>query len=87
MNPFENIRAAAKAKSGAPHLEKPAPAPAPSTKPDRYLRLPAVQDRIPFSRSQIHRKVEDGTFPAPEKLGKRAIAWKESVIDKWISER
>ena len=26
-------------------------------------------------------------FPRPVKIGRRAVAWPQSVIDKWISER
>jgi len=29
----------------------------------------------------------DGTFPKPVKIGKRAVAWPESVIRQWIAER
>jgi prophage regulatory protein len=55
-----------------------------STKPDRLLRLTEVQQRVPLSRSQIWRKVRDGTLPKPKRIGKRAIAWRESDIDRWL---
>ena len=51
------------------------------------LRLPAVKARTGLSRTAIHIRVTDGTFPKPIKLGIRAIGWLESDIDAWINSR
>lgn len=51
------------------------------------LRLPAVKARTGLSRTAIHIRVIDGTFPKPVKLGIRAIGWLESDIDEWINSR
>jgi prophage regulatory protein len=40
---------------------------------------------IMFSRATIYRKIDDGTFPRPLKLGANKIAWLESEIDDWIA--
>ena len=51
------------------------------------LRLPAVKARTGLSRTAIHIRVTNGTFPKPVKLGIRAIGWLESDIDAWINSR
>jgi len=55
----------------------------------RFLRLSTVMDRIPYSRATIYRKITAGEFPRPYDLGTngRAVAWLESEIEAWISER
>ena len=49
----------------------------------KYLREPQVLERLPFSKPTLHRKVRNGTFPAPVKIGARAIAWLAEEIDAW----
>lgn len=39
---------------------------------------------IRYSRAQIWRKVKDGSFPRPVKVGANRNAWLESEIDRWI---
>lgn len=51
------------------------------------LRLPEVQDEVKLSRSSIYAGVKNGTFPAPVKLGERAVGWLASSIDAWIQSR
>ena len=53
----------------------------------RLIRLPEVLDRVPLSRTSIYARVNDGTFPKPIKLGPRAVAWLESAVEDWISNR
>jgi prophage regulatory protein len=55
--------------------------------PERLLRLPKVQERVPYSRSTIYLKISRGEFPQPRNLGGRAVAWLESDIDQWIASR
>ncbi len=54
---------------------------------NRCVRLSQVCEMTGFSRATIYRKITDGTFPRPFKLGEKAIAWRVSVIEQWISER
>ncbi len=49
------------------------------------LRLPAVRGRVAMSRSTIYQRINEGTFPAPVNLGKRAVGWLASEIDAWLS--
>lgn len=53
----------------------------------RLIRLPVVVERTGRSRSRIYVDVAAGTFPAPVKIGRTAIAWPEHEIDRWIEER
>ncbi|RLM03900.1 dipicolinate synthase [Gibbsiella quercinecans] len=51
------------------------------------IRLPAVQRRTGFSKAWIYRLMSQGRFPKSVKTGVRSIAFIESEIDEWISQR
>lgn len=55
--------------------------------PKRLIRLPEVCDKTGYQRSIIYQRIQEGTFPAPIKIGPRASAWVESEIDDWIADR
>lgn len=48
------------------------------------LRRSSVETETGLSKSEIYRRIKLGTFPAPLKLGVRAVAWKATEIDAWI---
>lgn len=48
-----------------------------------FLKLPAVVSMSGKSRSSIYNAIKTGDFPAPVKIGPRAVAWLESAIEKW----
>lgn len=48
------------------------------------LRLPAVKQKTGQSRSTIYEKVQRGEFPAPVKIGERAVGWVEAEVDSWL---
>ncbi len=50
----------------------------------QLLRLPQVLDRVGLRTTRLYQLIGDGSFPAPIKLGARAIAFVESEVDKWI---
>lgn len=52
----------------------------------RLLRLHSVVGRVPLSKSEMYRRIKAGTFPAPIKIGVRAVAWREADIDQYISK-
>jgi prophage regulatory protein len=54
---------------------------------ESYLRFPAVRQRTGLSRTTIHRLVKAGHFPAPKRLGPRAVGWKASVVKGWCASR
>ena len=39
---------------------------------------------ISYSPAQLYRKIKDGSFPSPVRLGKNRVAWLENEITKWI---
>ena len=53
----------------------------------KFLRLPEVISRIGFRRTAIYQKIAERTFPAPVKLGPRAVAWVSEEIEKWMDAR
>jgi prophage regulatory protein len=55
--------------------------------PDRIFRRPAVQDLTGLSRSTIYAMIASGTFPAPVKLGTRAVGWREADLNEWLASR
>ena len=56
-------------------------------KPSKLLRLPIVEERTGLKKSTIYAGVAAGTFPAPVRLSARAVAWRDSDLDRWIAER
>ncbi len=54
---------------------------------DRRLRMPALQQIVPLAKSTIYQKISEGTFPKPQRLGARSVAWLESEILKWCDEQ
>ena len=54
---------------------------------DRLIRMKKLPGIVGYQPWNIYRLIRDGTFPAPVKLGVRAVAWRESDLQKWIDER
>ena len=48
------------------------------------LRLPEVLRRYPVSRTSWYDGIKLGMYPAPVRLGKRTVAWRESEIEALI---
>ena len=51
------------------------------------IRLPQVQEIVPYSRSTIYSLIAAGDFPAAVKLGPRASAWVKAEIEAWAESR
>ena len=51
------------------------------------LRRKAVEDKTGLSRSTIYAMMSDGKFPRPYRIGRRAVAWKESDLIEWLESR
>ena len=51
------------------------------------MRLSTVLRITGLSRSTIYRMIAEGTFPAPVKIGKRAVAWRPDGVLQWVDER
>lgn len=51
----------------------------------RVLRLKQVAAIVGLGKSSIYRKVQEGTFPSPIKLGSvRASGWISTEVYEWI---
>lgn len=57
-----------------------------TTEPIRFLRLPAVMDRVGVKETTIWRLVKRGEFPRPVKVTKYASAWVESEVNDYMAK-
>ena len=46
-----------------------------------------VEQLVQLSRSTIYANVKAGTFPAPIRIGARAVAWRLSDLEAWLEAR
>ena len=53
---------------------------------DRFLGMREVLALLSVSRSTLNRWIQDGAFPRPVKLGKRAVRWRRADIEHWLKE-
>lgn len=53
----------------------------------RLIRRKEVQDKTGLSPSSIYAMMKQGKFPLCLNLSERRVAWIESDVDNWISER
>jgi len=51
---------------------------------ERLLRIREVLQRLPISRTSLYDGIKVGLYPAPVRIGKRTVAWRESEIDRLI---
>jgi prophage regulatory protein len=54
---------------------------------NHWLKLKEVQLRVALSRSSIYLMVNRGEFPKPVKIGRRAVAWSEASITRWMAQK
>ena len=52
-----------------------------------FIRLPEVQRRTGYSKAWIYRLISQNRFPSSVKIGSRSVAFVESEVDEWISQR
>lgn len=53
----------------------------------RLLRIPEVCRQTGLGKSSIYAMIQSGLFPAPKRLGYRAVAWLQSDVKAWIDSR
>ena len=53
----------------------------------RLMRLPEVLRITGFSRSTLLAMVARRDFPAPLRIGRRAVAWRAREVIAWIESR
>ncbi|WP_394648239.1 AlpA family phage regulatory protein [uncultured Sphingomonas sp.] len=54
---------------------------------NRILRRPEVGRIVGLGRSSIYRLMNEGVFPRPILIGRRAVGWTSSSIDDWLTSR
>ena len=52
-----------------------------------FLRLPDVKAATGLSKTSLYALIKEKSFPAPVRLGPRAVAWVKSEIRQWAIER
>jgi len=52
-----------------------------------FLRLPDVKALTGLSKTSLYTMIREKSFPAPVRLGPRAVAWVRSEIRRWAAER
>lgn len=53
----------------------------------RVIRRPEVETLTGIPRSTLYAKIALGDFPAPIKIGQRAVGWLEAEVNDWLSSR
>ena len=54
----------------------------------RLLRLPEVLEiLIGVSRSLLNEMIRRREFPAPRRIGRRAVGWPAYVVARWLESR
>jgi prophage regulatory protein len=51
---------------------------------DRILRLPMLREITGLSGATLYRRIAEGTFPRPVKLGPNSVGWKASEVQEWM---
>ena len=52
---------------------------------NRVIRRPEVQTLTGIPRSTLYAKIATGDFPAPIKIGQRAVGWREAEVNEWLN--
>ncbi len=51
------------------------------------LRQKEVLEMLKVDRSTLYRWIQNKRFPAPKKIGPRAIGWPERKVKAWMDAR
>lgn len=54
---------------------------------EEILRKPAVLALVGMKSTWLHEAVKAGEFPAPIRLGARAVGWRRSEVESWLASR
>ena len=53
----------------------------------RLITITEAAARVSLSRTEIYRRVANGTFPSRVRLGPKRIAFVEHEVEAWIANR
>jgi prophage regulatory protein len=54
---------------------------------EEILRKPRVLAIVGLGNTSLYEAIKLGTFPAPVKLGVRAVGWRRSDVEAWLASR
>jgi prophage regulatory protein len=54
---------------------------------NEILRKPRVLAIIGMGNTWLYDAIAKGDFPAPVKLGARAVGWRRSDVEAWLASR
>ena len=54
---------------------------------EEILRKPRVLAIVGLGNTSLYDAIKRGTFPAPVKLGVRAVGWRRSDVEAWLASR
>lgn len=55
--------------------------------PEEIWRKPRVLMIVGMKGTWLHESIKRGDFPAPVKLGVRAVGWRRSDVEAWLAGR
>lgn len=54
---------------------------------EEILRKPRVLAIVGLGNTSLYEATKRGDFPAPVKLGVRAVGWRRSDVEAWLASR
>jgi prophage regulatory protein len=52
----------------------------------QIFRRRQLEKQLGLTRSSIYKMMEDGEFPRPIKLGRRAVGWRADEVAYWLDK-
>lgn len=52
----------------------------------QLIRLPQVMQLTTLSRTEIYRRVKEGTFPAQRRISHKMAVWRKAEVDRWVEQ-
>ena len=68
---------------GEPHQKHPDQSSKQMYRAGTLINLKQVCESIGLSRSTVYKRVSDGTFPPPLRVGLRSVRWEVKTIEDW----
>lgn len=53
----------------------------------RLIRLREVLPRVGVGKSTLYRMIQEGTFPAPRKIGASVSVWSDAEVSEWVEKK
>ena len=53
----------------------------------KLMKRPEVEAAVGLSTASIYRLMDEGAFPRPIRIGKRAVRWRGTDLDSWLESR